>query len=776
MKLPNRSLLHRSIVLALSAPACFGGLSLSVHAAESETSADKRTQTLEEVVVTARRKEEKLQDVPTSITAISSKDLSDMRIDSIVAVGQAIPNVYIQQQGGSVAPQLQFRGISNGSLNPQVDSGVGVYVDGVYLGRVGAASFDIADLAQVEVMRGPQGTLFGRNSTGGAINMITTAPTGEFDFHAEMGFGNYNDRRQKVSLDLPVWNGLAARITVGHQENNGWVSNSAPRSTFNFSNGFGSKTTSDTGGANNKDMAVIALRYTGIDRLKVDYKYDYNDNTLTLAYRQLMNLDPQTPPAGYAQVSLPVGFSYQSSLPAPFETPTRMKVEGHSLTAQYEISDSVTAKYIGGFRKYNINYGINGFYGAGLWTNGTSFWTPGWTVRNEDQHQSSHEFQLLGKSASWDWIAGLFLFEEKAKLDNPISIGALGGGILTPGALTMIDPGTNYFIGQKVTTDNRSNAIYGHATWHINQWDISGGYRHTQDNRKEHVDYAGHLAFGPFVVLPGIVNQDFNYSGSHNDYDLSATYKITPDVNVYAKYATGYVSGGSLQGKSFLPEEVKSYEFGVKANALQNHLRFNGSVYHMKRTNLQVEGFSGTGYVLQNVGEAKSDGLELEVNYIPMEGLTLNGSYGYTKVNTDGQVRTYQPKQTLSAGMNYEFQRWNNGVRPSFRMDLSWRDDAYRLNCPAGLSQVKLGCGKPGEVANPALDQQAILKAQTNLSARYTLANIKLDTRTTGRVSIWGRNLLNNNKPEFLFTLGGNSITGTFQQPKTYGIDFAIDY
>lgn len=779
MKVPTRSLLSRSILIALSAPACVFSAHVAAQTTAGDAAAFKRTQGLEEILVTARRKEEKLQDVPTSITALSAKDLADLKIDSIVNVGQTIPNLYIQQQGGSIAPQLQLRGISNGSLNVQVDAGIGFYVDGVYFGRLGASTFDIADLAQIEVMRGPQGTLFGRNSTGGAINLITQAPTGQFGFHAEAGFGKYNDRRQKVSLDLPEWAGLSARITLGHHQNDGYVRNSAPINTFHFSNGFGSKTTTDTSGANDNDMAVIGLRYTGVRGLKVDYKYDYSKNIQTMPFRQVLSQNPVTVPAGFTAVDAPVGFGFHKDLPSPFESPIDQKVEGHSLTAEYELTPDLSVKYIGGFRKYDLKYGMNQVNGAGLYTNGTSYFAQGvgLSLRDEAQHQSSHEFQLLGKNGSFDWIGGVFLFEEKASNNNPIFLNALVGGYtFTPGATTTIDPGLNYFIGQNVKVDNKSKAIYAHGTWHLgSQWDISGGFRHTQDDRVEHVLDAGRLAFGSFVILPGKAG-DYRYSGSHNDYDLSATYKIDQNMNVYAKYATGYVSGGVLQGGTFDPETVKSFEAGFKGNFLDNRLRFNAAVYEMKRKGLQVEGFAGTGYVLQTVGKSKSDGVELELTYVPVDGLTLNGSYGYTKVKGDGQIRTYQPKQTASAGVNYEFQRLGNGIRPSFRMDLSWRDDAYRLNCPAGLSQVQLGCGAPGEVVNSSLDQQAILKAQTQLSARFTLRNIKLDSRATASVSVWGRNLLDNNKPEFLFTLGGNDLAGIYQKPKTYGVDFAIDY
>ncbi|CAB1369345.1 TonB-dependent receptor [Denitratisoma oestradiolicum] len=783
MKVPVRSLLVRCILMALGAPAWMLSTDVAAQAADSDEAALMRIQGLAEIVVTARRKEENLQDVPTSITAIGAKDLADLKIDGLIGVARHIPNVDIRQQAGSMVAVSHFRGITNSSLNPQVDAGIGIYVDGVYLGRLSATAFDIADLAQVEVMRGPQGTLFGRNSTGGAVNLITTSPSGQFGFHGELGFGNFNDRRQKFSLDLPEWNGLSARVTLGHHQNDGYVRNSAPRNTYHFSDGFDSMTISETGGANDNDLALISLRYAGVPGLKLDYKYDYSKNRMTIPYRQSMSLAPQTPPAGFVEVSAPMGFHFMESLPAAFESPSIMKVEGHSITAEYELAPELSAKYIGGFRKFDISYGLDGYYGAGLWSDGIRYWSPGISLREEDQHQSSHEFQLLGKRGNLDWIAGLFLFEEKAKLDNPILPGPFFGGI-APEVTYTLNPDTDYYIGQKVKTDNQSQALYVHGTWHRDQWDFSGGLRRTWDDRQEHVMAAGHLDLRPWgvpVFLPGTNGRDFRYRGSHNDYDLSATYRIAPGMNVYAKYATGFVSGGILQGTAFQPETAKSYEAGFKGSFMDNSLRFNAALYEMKRRDLQIEGFAATGYVLQNVGKSRSDGVELELTYVPMEGLTLNGSYGYTRVKTDGQIRTSQPRQTASFGFDYEFQRLANGVRPSFRMDASWRDDIRHLSCPAGLSQVALGCGTLDaygnpEIANPTLDRQAIVKAQTLLSARFTLREIRLGAHGTAAVSLWGRNLLNNDKPDYIYTLGGNNITGTFQQPRTYGIDLSVGY
>jgi outer membrane receptor protein involved in Fe transport len=174
--------------------------------------------------------------------------------------------------------------------------------------------------------------------------------------------------------------------------------------------------------------------------------------------------------------------------------------------------------------------------------------------------------------------------------------------------------------------------------------------------------------------------------------------------------------------------------------------------------------------------DIRSDGIELEATVVPVAGLTVNGSYGYTKVKSSGQLRTFQPKSTAYLGVEYEFPRFEDDKILSARLDASWHSKVHRLQCIAGQNQVPATDQCVG-TADHDLDQRATIPATTLLGARVTLANIKLDSRgTTGRLSLWGRNLLNKHDPEFNFTLGGSTITNTFMQPRTYGIEFSMDY
>ena len=756
--------------------------------AQNPPAEGQRATQIEEVMVTARRVTEDIQSVPTAISAIGAKDLAGLRIEGFQTVGQTIPNLYINKQGGSpAAPQMNMRGVSNGSLNPEVDSGIGLYVDGIYLSRSGAAAFEMADLERIEVMRGPQGTLFGRNSTGGAINLITARPTGEPGLRLDGGFGNFAERHYKIMADSPEWNGFSARLVVGHTESEGDVRNIATRRTYYLPPPFGRQTNKKRGGDSDTDSAFLAVHYAGNDRLTLDYKFDYTDWEGTMPTRQMVGqlgncVDFTNTPAqciiGNGLVTpvrpYPQSFGYRDKLAASVESTATNEVKGHSLIAEYTISDSIHLKYLFGHRSYDLDAGANEVYGGaeyidtGALGNAGGAYAPLLAFRVEAQKQDSHELQLIGSHERIEWIAGVIRFDERVRVNNPILLSRVIGN----GDHVSINPAAfDYFIGQNTKVNNKSEAAYAHATWHLGSFDLSGGVRYTEDDREELVIAAGFYG----LFLPG--NHRSRYKGDHTDYDVALTWHLDDSTNIYAKYATGYVSGGTLLGNPFREDEMKLYELGLKSDLLDNRLRFNVAVFRQKRTDVQQEDFdaSAGGYIMGMGDEIISDGVEVEATWIPLTGLTLNASWGYTNVDASGDLRTWQPENTPYAGAQYDFTPILDGVAPSFRVDVSWRDDASRLICPAGSSTVP---GTDRCVGTPdwALDKQALMKAVTQVGARLDFANIRLGSHATGRFGIWGKNLLDEDEMEFIFSLGGPTLAATYMRPRTYGMDFSVQF
>ena len=209
--LPSLSLLASSIVLAASG---------NVIAQENQ-----RNIALEEIIVTAQKREQNLQNVPIAVTALNAQTLNMFRVTNTEDLSNLAPNLNIQNQGRGTIPQINIRGVSSGVSAAEVDPKIATYLDGVYIGRTIGSIFDMADIERVEVLRGPQGTLFGRNATGGAISITTSAPTGEFGLSQDISVGNLNAQRFRTILNLPSMGPLSVKLSYLYDKNDGYSDN-----------------------------------------------------------------------------------------------------------------------------------------------------------------------------------------------------------------------------------------------------------------------------------------------------------------------------------------------------------------------------------------------------------------------------------------------------------------------------------------------------------------------------------------------------------------------
>ena len=775
--------MSRFICRALLGCAAPAALMTGIAHAQDAAPASAAQSGLGDIIVTARKRAESLQDVPTAVTAMDAKLIADLQIESFQDVGKTAPNVMIQKQAGSpTAPQFNIRGVSSGSINFQIDSGVALYVDGVYLGRPGNSAFDLADIERIEVLRGPQGTLFGRNSTGGAISFVTAGPTGKFGVIADATIGNYQRRRGRITVNTPEWHGLSARITYAHDENTGYVKNSGPRRTYLFPEPFGPQTSADSFGANNNESIFAAVRYAGIDGLTVDYRFDYADLVTTLDAMQLLhggaafsgitNFPNQPALGGTAVESL----KRLDRVPIDGLAPATQKTWGHSLTAVYDLNDAISVKYIGALRGFKVNsssdldgnalvdpYGGTGGYFQALAA-----------VRYAKQRQWSHELQLLGHMDRLDFVGGLFYYREKAFLNSPVIFGL----VAQPGqAIPIVNPDSYLAGGDLLKVLNKSYAAYAHVDYRLtDELEISGGTRYSKDDRTEN-----DLLAAPRT--PTVPRGSFNAKQGRFDYDASVRYKFAQDSSVYAKFTTGFVSGGIFHGAEFEPETIKSYEAGVKSEFLDRRVRLNVAVFQADRKALQVTGFDPNqgGNILLNTGTERARGVEVESTFVPVDGLTLTANYGFTDVKPKAEssnplataVRSYQPRHTAYLAAFYEAPEFSDGTKMSFRIDGQYEGKHYRLQCPIGsLQSPTEGCLGAGDAA---LDRQLIIPASWEIGTRLTFADIPLGN-VKGRISLWGKNLNNSDKPEFLFPVFDTWAVGTFQAPRTYGVDFGIEF
>jgi iron complex outermembrane receptor protein len=757
----------RHLLLAYSAmTAAHGTLA---QAAETENTG------LGDIVVTARRTEERLQDVPAAVTGYNSAELAALDINGFGDIGKTVPNLDVQRQFGSAsAPQYYLRGVSTGTLKFEADAGIGLYIDGIYLGRPAGTAFDLADIERVEVLRGPQGTLFGRNSTGGAINFVTAAPKGELGVRAEGTVGNYDRYKGRVTVDLPAMGVLTARLSYMHDQNTGYVKNLTPGRTFNFAAPFGKIVSAKSFGAENTDAFSAALRLN-LSPVTVDYKFDYTDKVSTQLGQQLLGFDPGyaagvgNPPfyTGAPGTFLAPSTTRRDALALDFTSPSHLKIQGHSLTIAAEVNDAITLKSISGYRKLDEFVGGNDIdggaylfdigFGALPFTNISS-------IQDRHQKQFTQEVQLLGKSGALDWVLGGFYFRETGSDNNPVFIGALfpATGTIIPNlgsngtTINIFGVPTDYLAGADASIKNRSAAGYAHVAYKAEQFELAGGVRYSKDNRLEDIRAAG---LRP-LYLPAA---KFTTSSDHWDFDATATYVANEDVRAYLRFATGYLSGGVLGGTVFKPETVKSYEAGVKADLLDDTLRVNAAYFMTRRTNVQTIGFTAaSGTFLFSSPKGKEDGFEIELTAKPDSHVRLNASYGYLNQRlsddpTTGPVNSLAPKNTLSLGAQYDSDAFSNGSFVQVRLDGFYKDK--RLSDP---------------IKNAATASLTTLPSRMDVNARVSLVDLPI-SGTKVKVSAWVQNLTNNQKLEFARNLSTNVI-GTFQVPRTYGLDLGFQF
>ena len=726
-----------------------------------------------DIVVTARRTEESAQTVPVAVTGYNSEQLEALDIKGFGDIGKTVPNLDVQRQFGSAsAPQFYLRGVSTGTLKFEADAGIGLYIDGVYLGRPAGTAFDLADVERVEVLRGPQGTLFGRNSTGGAINFITARPTGEFGVKVDGTIGNYDRRKGSITVNLPALGPISARVSYLHDENRGYVRNLTPGRTFHFAEPFGTIKSAKTFGAENTDAIAAAVHIDG-GALQVDYKFDYTDKVSTQLAQQLLGYDPTylpgvgDPPFYTAAPSIyvPPSSKRQKAVALDFTTPSHLKIQGHSLTMALDVSDAITFKSITGFRKMDEFVGGNDIDGGAYEVGGLPF-TNISSVQDRHQKQFTQELQVLGKTGNWDWVLGAFYFRETGRDNNPVFIGTLFPTYL-PEIIPSTGPGTgntlnafevpsDYLAGADASIRNKSMAAYAHLGYKAEHFELAGGIRYTKDKRREVLRAAGLI---PFAAPPVTANVSFD----HWDFDATATYIVNRNVRGYLRFATGYLSGGVMGGNLFKPETVKSYEAGVKADLLDNKLRINAAYFISRRKNVQTLGFNATsGTFLFSSPYGRENGFEIELTAKPVESLTLNASYGYLnqKLANDpvnGPVNSLAPKNTLSLGAQYDSPAFANGSHVTFRVDGFYKDK--RLSDP---------------IRNAATLDLTTLPSRFDVNARLSLVDLPIGG-AKAKVSAWVQNLTNNHKLEFARNLSTNVI-GTFQVPRTFGVDVGFAF
>ncbi len=649
---------------------------------------------LEEVVVTAEKRTESLQEVPIAITAFSEKDIEQRGISNVADLLGQIPSV-----GGFTAPgsrgntSLSIRGVSGGSpSNLSLDPAVGIYLDGVYLGKMTGVSVDVAELERIEVLRGPQGTLYGRNSTGGAVNYITRKPTGEFGVRAIGSVGNHDYYGAQINVDTPsigqvgVGAGqLAANFGVQTRDRDGFYSNTTNGDDFNDLD---------------RQAWRVGLAWDVSENLRVDYAYDGSQldevNNLdavvgfnpvgaagtdriatlqgTLAQAQGWAAAPGTDPRiasrwipslektiGVYQESLGAGEGRRNSGGIDITPRSKSDVDGHGLTVAWD-KDDITFKSITGYRDSTTKArgdidsidSRNNADGIAAWNDFAHL-----TLGSIYGASGGVNLPFLPVDAFWNEIdaqGGALHFSQNSQSDydqfsQEFQIIGSTEQLEYVGGLYYFDDTAKYNrtslslvpvapIGDaryKMTTE--AWAVYGQATWTPGWLDsrlsFTPGLRYTEEDKDIDWDFGEQVGAlsGTTPAMQASNDKSFdNVSGS-----FTVAYQATDEINTYFRYGNGYRSGGfngeSFNSAPFDEETIDQYELGVKSELWDSRLRINAAVYTYTYDELQVSlietSDTGPTTFITNAGKAERWGGELEVLVAPIDDLIVGASYAY---------------------------------------------------------------------------------------------------------------------------------------------------
>lgn len=761
-----------SAVVIASALASMPALAQAQQPADSERASAGG---LQDIIVTARRKSERLQTTPVAVSAISSEAIARQGINHITRLGEMVPNVSIMHLAGNTGATIYIRGIGDFEANLLAEPGVGMYVDGVYVGRQTGNGLDLVEVERIEVLRGPQGTLFGRNTTGGAVQVVSKAPAEEFGLMAKASYGmgenGYDEWSGKLVLNTGNYGPFATTISYRHRQNDGWVDNLLQ-----------AKDSNDPGALNSE--AVWVRTRGDLGALTADLSFDWGNtrarsvfNQITAASANFTSYFLDSPGFGGTPLQIASGrldkVNLRDALGVDNENVTRTL--GMALTVNLELSDQFSIKSISAYRRYrDLLYAGLASTGA---TRGVVRAADG-TVSVQDftggfggeqrlrHHQHSQELQLLGSGDHWDAVAGIFWFRESGRELFRQEIGSIQPGAGPRGLVgVMLRPVQTY--SGTIT----SQAAFGQVSFRPDDADrieLTGGLRYTHDKKN----------------ITSIGGRQGSDSWNNVSWLASASYKFTPEVMGYARVSTGFRAGGiSVRSRNFNPfdpEKVISYEAGLKSEMFDRRVRLNLAAFYAKYDDLQVilqtTTTAGSSSDTVNAGKSEYKGIEAEATVVPIEGLILNGSIGYTSpkykqflYRTPGGVLVdikdeaffaKMAKWNLFASAAYEFPPTSIGTLTA-RVNYSYLSKRYPYPNPRVNIYYR-------ELLSPS---------QSNVDAYLTLSDIALSTRSRAEASLWVKNLTNEDKRLNAIDLTGLGYgTVSYGLKRSFGLDLTVNY
>ncbi len=688
---------------------------------------------LREIIVTAQKREQSLQDVPIAVTAVTGESLAANRITNVVDLSAIAPGVTVRPSiGSSSIPSFTIRGAVSYGVVPGSDKQVSIYIDGVYLSSPRGGVFDLPNVERIEMLRGPQGTLFGRNATAGAVSISTQDPKGEASVEASLSIGNHNLRRYELTAHTPELGPLSGYFSYTKNEHRGHVRNGFLQQFDRVKNALAHPQYTKSArwlGGKNSDSVFAAVKFESGD-FKAIYKYDRNDSLETPGAVGQLGYDWRIGLGGLlgAYVNEIYDNAIANGMPQAlnkkrpkevwnsYNTLSDLWNFGHNLTIDYQVNDQISIKNIAAYRSSRVRAtaGLIGadaliipasaapLYAAFLEARGLPAGTAAFLANAEigktyctfcsgpesRSKQWSNELQVNFDSDFVTLTAGALYFKGKDWGNEHGMQNTVAFTSLEPGNAIPYLPGSPY-------NEAESTAVYAQGEFHVTpQLDIVLGGRFTHDKKLAELTSLTTATCpdsvrGEALKACPLITNSFDYKDDKFNYLIGANFRPNDDLLVYAKWSTAYMSGGKVGPIEFEPETAKSAEAGIKADLLDRRLRTNLSVFWAKYKNYQTAQGGNTlgqlpefqalvpdprirnalGTFVYPQGDIEVKGFELELTAAPTDGVLLGGGLSYT------DTKFSNVPGLLKAAQNIPADAPDSEYRPTLRP--KWTASAY---------------------------------------------------------------------------------------------------
>lgn len=747
--------------------------------ATPSSAADSDT-TVDAVIVTATKRAENIQDVPLSVSAVSGKDLERRGIQDVAELSQFVPSLRIARSNSARNSAIYIRGIGATGNNQGVEPSIGIFLDGVYLPIPLPIFSNLRDISTVEVLRGPQGTLYGRNTPVGAININTRQPTQETEGSVTVSYGNYNDVQVSGYANGRLTDTLAGRLSFWSTNRDGYEKNLAVgRDDINSMDQYGFRG---------------RVQWTPNENTTGNFAAYYTRITSHCCAPEQLDI-PKLATPGFLAASTALGYPFLNFTPGDHKVEeynaglAKSDIYGASATFDHTIENVGTITSITGFSGIFDDFIDPAAFGLSR---------P--TAPDNAQKLQRDTFSQEIRFASPDtgrvsYLGGVYLYTDKAAIQSRIILGVGADRLVNGARLFKVDDRTDASFNQRTN----SAAAFGQVKFSpTDQIHLIAGLRYSHDKKKADTHQSTTPTSSPTfrASFPTTDKFGLKHSEDRVTYSLTAQYDISDDVMVYATTATGSKSGGfngSPVGPTipleFSAEKSQTTEVGVKSVLFDRRLILNFDVYHMTVKNFQEQSVNpaGTGFIFGNAGNRRANGFELEASLTPAEGLSLQATVGYLDAKftnyPGGPCYTGQTPNGVRAGTcDYkgltpqQSPKWSTSFAGSYRRPLG----------SGGLVGFMQGdVSTTSKVFNVAtLDPRGLQSSITLVGARVGFEGA--DGRWT--VAAYGKNLTDETYyisttnlilGSFLSATGNATAVGYvgwYAPPRTYGVEATFKF